>query len=236
MNELKIFENPEFGTIRTVEVNGEVWLVGKDVATALGYSNPRDALAKHVDHEDKGVAKCDTPSGVQEMTIINESGLYALVLSSKLPTAKKFRRWVTSEVLPSIRRTGGYILPKDFPSALRALADETERRMALEAENAALLPKAEYFDDLVEKNLLTGFRETAKELGTKQKKFINELLDAKYIYRDGRGRLMPYQHHVENGLFELKESKSDANSWAGTQTMITPKGRETFRLLFGRKN
>lgn len=97
--------NPEFGKIRTVEVNGEPWLVGKDVALALGYSNPRDALAKHVDLEDKGVAKCDTPSGTQEMTIINESGLYSLVLSSKLPGAKKFRRWVTSEVLPSIRKT-----------------------------------------------------------------------------------------------------------------------------------
>lgn len=108
MNELKVFSNPEFGKIRTVEVNGEPRLVGKDVAQALGYSNPRDALAKHVDPEDKGVAKCDTPSGVQEMTIINESGLYSLVLSSKLPGAKKFRRWVTSEVLPAIRKTGQY--------------------------------------------------------------------------------------------------------------------------------
>ena len=108
MNELKVFSNPEFGKIRTVEVNEEPRLVGKDVAQALGYSNPRDALAKHVDPEDKGVAKCDTPSGVQEMTIINESGLYSLVLSSKLPGAKKFRRWVTSEVLPAIRKTGQY--------------------------------------------------------------------------------------------------------------------------------
>lgn len=108
MNKLKVFSNPEFGKIRTVEVNGEPRLVGKDVAQALGYSNPRDALAKHVDPEDKGVAKCDTPSGVQEMTIINESGLYSLVLSSKLPGAKKFRRWVTSEVLPAIRKTGQY--------------------------------------------------------------------------------------------------------------------------------
>lgn len=108
MNKLKVFSNPEFGKIRTVEVNEEPRLVGKDVAQALGYSNPRDALAKHVDPEDKGVAKCDTPSGVQEMTIINESGLYSLVLSSKLPGAKKFRRWVTSEVLPAIRKTGQY--------------------------------------------------------------------------------------------------------------------------------
>lgn len=109
--ELQIFNNPEFGDIRVVEIDGEPWMVGKDVATALGYHNPRDALAKHVDDEDKGVAKCDTLGGTQEMTIINESGLYSLVLSSKLPDAKKFRRWVTSEVLPSIRKHGAYIAP-----------------------------------------------------------------------------------------------------------------------------
>lgn len=107
-NELQIFNNPEFGQIRTVEINGEPWLVGKDVAQALGYSNTKDALARHVDEEDKRGSRIPTPSGVQEMTIINESGLYSLVLSSKLPSAKKFKRWVTSEVLPSIRKTGQY--------------------------------------------------------------------------------------------------------------------------------
>lgn len=233
MNDLKIFENQEFGKIRAVEIDGEPWFVGKDVALALGYKDTINALKAHVDDEDKrGGWRITTPSGVQEMTVINESGLYSLVLSSKLPTAKKFKRWVTSEVLPSIRRTGGYILPKDYPSALRALADSEERRIALEAENKALAPKAEYFDDLVERNLLTGFRETAKEIGAKPKQFVKDLLDGKYIYRDGRGKLMPYQNHVDDGLFELKESKSDRNSWAGTQTLITPKGRETFRLLF----
>lgn len=94
--------------VRTIEKNGEPWFVGKDVAEILGYSNPRDALAKHVDDEDKGVAKCDTLGGAQELTIINESGLYSLILSSKLPTAKEFKHWVTSEVLPSIRKTGEY--------------------------------------------------------------------------------------------------------------------------------
>ncbi len=137
MNELMIFNNSEFGAIRTVEIDGEPWLVGKDVATALGYSNTKDALARHVDSEDKRGSRIPTPSGEQEMTIINESGMYSLVLSSKLPGAKKFRRWVTAEVLPSIRKTGGYNAPKDYPSALRALADAEEKRMALEAENAA---------------------------------------------------------------------------------------------------
>ena len=108
MNELKVFNNPEFGKVRTVEINGEPWLVGKDVAAALGYQNPQRAIRDHVDEEDKGVTEMVTPGGKQSVPIINESGLYSLVLSSKLPGAKKFRRWVTSEVLPSIRKTGQY--------------------------------------------------------------------------------------------------------------------------------
>lgn len=112
MNQIQIFKNEEFGDIRTVTIDGEPWFVGKDVAEILGYSNSRDALAKRVDEEDKGVAKCDTLGGTQELTVINESGLYSLILSSKLQTAKKFKHWVTSEVLPSIRKTGAYEVPK----------------------------------------------------------------------------------------------------------------------------
>lgn len=108
MTDLQIFNSPEFGQIRTIERDGEPWFVGKDVAAALGYKEPTKAAREKVDDDDKGVSKIDTPSGIQEMTIINESGLYSLVLSSKLPTAKKFKRWVTSEVIPSIRKTGSY--------------------------------------------------------------------------------------------------------------------------------
>ena len=107
-NEIQIFKNDEFGQVRTTTINGEPWFVGKDVADILGYSNPRDAISKHVDDEDKGVANCDTLGGRQTLSIINESGLYALIIGSKLPTAKKFKRWVTSDVLPSIRKTGSY--------------------------------------------------------------------------------------------------------------------------------
>lgn len=110
--DLQTFTSPEFGQIRTVTIDGEPWFVGKDVATALGYSNHRDALSKHVDSDDKGESRIATPSGTQQMTIINESGLYSLILSSKLPSAKKFKRWVTSEVLPSIRKTGSYEIPQ----------------------------------------------------------------------------------------------------------------------------
>ncbi len=158
MNALQVFENPEFGSIRTVEIDGEPWLVGKDVAVALGYSNPRKALADHVDKEDKGVTKCDTPSGPQQMTIINESGLYSLILSSKLPGAKKFKRWVTSEVLPSIRKTGGYSVPsaEDAPASKKDLADLTAaiqlltERLDTLAVSRPALPQALPFEDAPE--------------------------------------------------------------------------------------
>lgn len=242
MNELRTFNNPEFGTIRTIEQNGEPWFVGKDVAEALGYTNPRDALAKHVDSEDRNtVAICDGTPGNPNTAIINESGLYSLILSSKLPTAKKFKRWVTSEVLPSIRKTGGYIAGQETMSAEELMAKalmvarETLARREAElsqktVENAIMQPKADYFDELVERNTLTNFRETAKQLGVKQKVLITFLLDRKFIYRDKRGKLLPTADKSD-GLFEVKECYNDKTQWAGTQTLVTPKGRETFRLL-----
>ena len=115
MNEMQIFNNPEFGEVRTIQIDGDPWFVGKDVAAALGYENNRDALAKHVDEEDKGVAKCDTLGGPQNVVIINESGVYALIFGSKLERAKRFKHWVTSEVLPAIRKTGQYLIPGMAP-------------------------------------------------------------------------------------------------------------------------
>lgn len=118
MNEITTFVNPNFGEVRTLEINGEIWFVGKDIAEILGYSNTRDALAKHVDAEDKGVAKCDTLGGIQEVTVINESGLYSLILSSKLPSAKEFKHWVTSEILPSVRRHGAFLTTETLEQVL----------------------------------------------------------------------------------------------------------------------
>jgi prophage antirepressor-like protein len=246
-----IFNNPEFGEIRTVEVNGEPWFVGKDVATALGYGEGKslaNAVANHVDEEDKGVTELMTPGGNQKMVIINESGLYSLVLSSKLPGAKRFKRWITSEVIPSIRKHGAYLTPETLEAAIlnpdtmirlcTALKEEQDKRKALEAANATLAvdnqimrPKADYFDELVDRNLLTSFRETAKQLDVKEKAFVQFLLDKKYIYRDKKGKLMPYADK-NAGLFEIKECFNEKTQWSGTQTLITPKGRETFRLLF----
>lgn len=115
MNDLTVFENEEFGSVRTLSMDGNPWFVGKDVATALGYAKPTDAVRKHVDSEDRGVSKTETPSGEQDVVIINESGLYSLILSSKLPKARAFKRWVTSEVLPTLRKTGSYSVKPEPP-------------------------------------------------------------------------------------------------------------------------
>lgn len=131
MNDVKIFENPEFGRVRTTVVDGEPWFVGKDIALALGYINTKDALSRHVDADDKGGSRITTPSGEQEMTIINESGLYSLVLSSKLPTAKKFKRWVTSEVLPAIRKHGGYSVKQAEQDKTREMRAEAMLRNSI---------------------------------------------------------------------------------------------------------
>lgn len=250
MNELMIFNNPEFGEVRTLEEDGKVIFCGSDVAKALGYANSRKAISDHC----RGVTKRYTPtaSGEQEMSFIPESDLYRLVFSSKLPTAEKFTEWVTAEVLPSIRKHGAYMTQDTLEAAIlnpdyllkvvTALKDETDKRKALEVSNAALAvdleiarPKADYFDQLVERNTLTNFRETAKQLDTPPKKFVAFLLEKKYIYRDKKGKLLPYEQK-NNGLFEVKECFNEKTQWSGTQTLVTPKGRETFRLLFAGVN
>ena len=173
MTDLQIFNSPEFGQIRTIEKDGEPWFVGKDVAIALGYKDTVNALKSHVDAEDKGGWQITTPSGTQEMTIINESGLYSLVLSSKLPTAKKFKRWVTSEVIPSIRKTGGYSLPRDLSrlspemQMLKLLTDKAIETELVQQEQARQLQqveqKVEHIRELVGINP-NGWREDCRRL------------------------------------------------------------------------
>lgn len=245
MNNIQIFNHPDFGEVRTINENGDVLFCGSDVATALGYAVPRKALFDHC----KGVLKRNilTNGGEQEMSFIPESDLYRLVFRSKLPGAEKFTDWVTSEVLPSIRKHGAYMTPETLQAAIlnpdyllrivTALKDETDKRKALEAANARLTvdnqimqPKAEYFDELVERNTLTNFRETAKMLEVTQKKLVSFLLEKKYLYRDKKGKLMPYAEK-NHGLFEIKECFNEKTQWSGAQTLVTPKGRETFRLL-----
>lgn len=245
MNELKVFENPAFGRMRTIEIDEEPWFVGKDVAEALGYRDTSDALKKHVDADDKLTRRFADSGQAREMYIINESGLYSLILSSKLPTAKDFKRWITKDVIPSIRKTGGYQMPSTpeqriaaaLIDAQRILAEYEEKNQVLAMENSALAvdkaimqPKADYFDELVERNLLTNFRETANQLHVGQNELISFLLSHKYLYRDKKGKLMPYAGK-NDGLFEVKECINEKTGWSGTQTLVTPKGRETFRLL-----
>lgn len=241
MTDLMIFDNPEFGKIRTIEENGKVLFCAKDVAIALGYKDATNAIKQHC----RGVVKRHLTDGLGRDQITNfipEGDVYRLAAKSELPGADKFESWVFDEVLPSIRKNGGYIINQDELSpeelmakalmvAQKTLADREARLSALTVENQIMAPKAAYFDELVDRNLLTGLRETAKELNVPPKQFVNFLLDGKYLYRDKKKKLMPYQRHVDDGLFELKECFNDKTRWGGTQTMVTPKGRETFRLL-----
>mgnify|MGYP001780651803 CR=1 FL=1 len=248
MNEMKVFENSEFGQVRTVEQNGEPWFVAADVCRALGIGNSRDATAKLDDDEKNTVALTDGNRGNPNVCVVNEPGLYTLVLSSRKPEAKAFKRWITHEVIPAIRKTGGYIageeqmtddelLARALTVASEKLKQRDTRIIELTAENSELVvknqimqPKADYFDQMVDRSLLTSFRETAKLMEVKEKAFVKFLLEHKYIYRDKKGKLMPYEAK-NSGLFETKECINDKTGWGGTQTLITPKGRETFRLL-----
>lgn len=192
----------------------------------------------------------DTPGGRQSLSAVNEYGLYSLVLSSRKPEAKEFKRWITHEVIPAIRKTGGYIsgakemsdeeiMAKALLIGKRTIEQQQLRIQNLEVTNSELTvsntimrPKADYFDELVDRNLLTNFRETAKQLGIGQKAFVNFLLEKKYVYRDKKGKLMPYAGKGD-GLFEVKECYNEKTAWSGVQVLITPKGREVFRLLCG---
>lgn len=247
MSNIQIF-NYQNNEVRTVELNGEPWFVLKDVCNILGISKYRDTAAR-LDADERGSVEVDTLGGTQQVIAVNESGLYHVILRSDKPEAAPFRKWVTSEVLPSIRKNGGYIagqeqltpqelMAKALLVANKTLADREARICELTAQNSQLTvekqimqPKAEYFDELVDRNLLTNFRETAKELGIKPKTFVAWLLDKKFLYRDQKGKLLP-REDKNNGLFEVKEAKNDKTQWSGVQTLITPKGRETFRLLY----
>ncbi|MBQ9632626.1 MAG: phage antirepressor [Lachnospiraceae bacterium] len=241
MSELQVFNNPEFGSVRSLTVNGEPFFVGRDVAKILGYANPNDALAKRVDEEDKGVAKCDTLGGSQELIIINESGLYSLILSSKLPSAKRFKRWVTSEVLPAIRKHGVFVMDDIVNNtdalieALQAFKAERLQRVALEEENAVqkqqlseMRPKASYYDVVLNSPDLVSVTEIAKDYG-KSAQWLNEKLHDKGIqYKQGGRIWILYQKYAEKGYTSTKtHTYPDSNGEIHTKvhTYWTQKGR-----------
>ena len=236
MSSLITFENMEFGKLTVMEKDGEFFFIGKEVAEKLGYSNTRDALVRHVDIDDKADVVFHDGRQRRSMVSINESGLYSLILSSKLPQAKDFKRWVTTEVLPSIRKNGGYIKNQEKMSNEEILANAVLLANHLIAEKEKIIedlePKAKYFDELVNNNLLTNFRNTAKELHIPQKVFIQFLIDQNLIYRDKKSRLLPYAKN-NKGYFEVKEWCKEGSEAVGIQTFVTQKGRNYLLLLIG---
>lgn len=238
MNKVKIFNSEEFGDVRTVTINGDPWFVGKDVAAALGFTNPRDAISTHVFDEDKGVESIDTLGGKQKMTVINESGLYALVFGSRLKSAQRFKHWVTSEVLPAIRKTGGYRTPAPQGKELLALA-VLEAQKTIEAQNAEIermRPKEIFADAVSASNSSILIGDLAKLLrqngvDTGQKRLFEQLRNEGYLMKTGSSRNMPKQKYVENGFFQIKEtviSNPDGSVRMTKTTKVTGKGQQYF--------
>lgn len=256
MNELKIFENPAFGKVRVVEQGGEPWFIGKDVAEILGYSNTPKAIRDHVDDEDKLAERIVLSGQNREVAIINESGLYSLILSSKMPKAKEFKRWVTAEVLPAIRKTGGYIAGSEKMSDAELMAKavlvaqatikERDARIAeLESDTQRMKPK-EIFADAVsasDQTILIGdlaklIKQNGHDIG--QKRMFEWLRNNGYlIKRQGADYNSPTQRAMEMGLFRIKETAvthSDGHVTISKTVKVTGKGQAYFvNKLLGAK-
>lgn len=222
-NQVRIWDNPAIGAhIRTIEKEGEPWFVAADVCRALDVANPRDAVAR-LDEDERGVASTDTPGGPQQVTTISEAGLYALVLGSRKPEAKAFKRWITHEVLPEIRRTGGYSLaiPRTFADALQLAADqqriiEDQRGALAEAQTAV-----EFRDRYVQAKTSQPIRAVAKILGIREREFVAALESRRIMYRLG-GDLVPFAEHLDTGRFEVKVGEEHGHAFR--QARFTPAG------------
>lgn len=254
MNDLRIFKNKDFGEVRTIiDENNEPWFVGKDIAENLGYSNTRKAIIDHVDEEDKkdGVTIRDSIGREQTPTCINESGLYSLILSSKLPKAKEFKRWVTSEVLPTIRKHGAYMTetviertltdPDYLIQLATTLKEEKQRRIAAEEENERNKPKVLFSDscEVAENSILIGeFAKRLKQNGLPnmgQNRLFALLRDQGYLCKGGERKNQPTQRSMEQGLFETKVrviNNPDGSTRTTTTTKMTGKGQIYFTNKF----
>ena len=239
MNELTKFNNPEFGTIRTVSIGTEPWFLGKDVAEALGYTNPRKAMLDHVDEEDKVVTKCDTLGGAQLMTVINESGLYSLILGSKLESSKKFKKWVTGEVLPTIRNKGMYMTDAkayevvNNPNSLAdLLAQAAEQLRQKDIRIAEMKPKEVFADAVTTSNSLILIGELAKliqqnGISIGQNRLFNWMRKNGYLLSSN----MPSQRAMDMGLFKVLErtvNNPDGSVRVTYTTKVTGKGQQYF--------
>lgn len=237
MNQQHIFDF-HGSQVRTIEKDDQPWFVLVDVCKVLEIGNPSDVKNRLEDGVVSIEGIPDSLGRTQQVTVINEDGLYDVILESRKPEARAFRKWITSDVLPTIRKTGGYVADDDLfiNTYIPHADDQTKIMFKATLENVrkanekirVLQPKADYFDALVDRNLLTNFRDTAKELKVKEREFIDWLLNRGYVYRDAKRKLKPYAQHVP-ALFEMKEW--ERNGKADNQTLITPKGRETFKLL-----
>ena len=238
MEEMQVFQNERFGAVRTVIREGQPWFVAADVCNVLDLSNPTIAVSR-LDEDERAKFNLGRQG---DATIVNEPGLYALVLGSRKPEAKAFKRWITHEVVPTIRKTGAYglTLPQDYPSALRALADSYERENALQEQNAALLPKA-YFADAVSNAVnLVPMAELSAYLyknGVKigRNKLMERLREEGFLYKDGYGHNLPTQKSKDLGLLDVKQGHylNGSESIATTTTYVTGKGKEYFMRRFG---
>lgn len=248
MNNLQIFNSPEFGQVRTIRQNGEPWFVGKDVAEILGYSNTPKAIRDHVDDEDKLTERIVLSGQNREVAIINESGLYSLILSSKMPKAKEFKRWVTSEVIPAIRKTGGYIagsenmtdaeiMAKAVLVAQSTIQQRDQRIKELESDVAAAKPKVLFADAVSasDSTILIGdlakiLKQNGHPIG--QKRLFSWMREQGYlIKRQGADYNSPTQRAMEMGLFKIKEtaiSHSDGHVSVSKTTKVTGKGQQYF--------
>lgn len=247
MYELKVFENPKFGSVRTVDVSGEPWFVGKDVAKALGYSDTNKAIAMHVDEEDKLNDKTSSSLGQRGGWIINESGLYSLILSSKLESAKAFKRWVTSDVLPSLRKRGLYAAdellenPDLMIRAMESLKAEREKNKRLQTQIEADKPKVLFADSVAASHTSILVGELAKLLKQNgvdmgQNRLFAWMRDNGYlIRRAGTDYNMPTQRSMDMGLFEIKETSithADGHTSVNKTPKVTGKGQQYFVSLF----
>ena len=235
-NNLMIFENPEFGAVRSILIDGEPWFVAADVCKALELEKTNRALSR-LDDDEKGAHSVSTPGGRQRMSIISESGLYSLILGSRKPEARAFKRWITHEVIPSIRKHGAYMTdslldaleahPEAVPEYLNRLRSENARNRELTRRLRLALPKAEYYDAFVDPADCTNIRTTAKELGVPEKQFTRYLEEKKYLFRDKNRKLFPRAVKKSAGLFLVRDFYTERGKM-GHYTLITPAGKRHF--------
>ena len=235
-NNLMIFENPEFGAVRSLLIDSDPWFVAADVCKALELEKTNRALSR-LDDDEKGAHSVSTPGGRQRMSIISESGLYSLILGSRKPEARAFKRWITHEVIPSIRKHGAYMTdslldaleahPEAVPEYLNRLRSENARNRELNRRLRLALPKAEYYDAFVDPADCTNIRTTAKELGVPEKQFTRYLEEKKYLFRDKNRKLFPRAVKKSAGLFLVRDFYTERGK-LGHYTLITPAGKRHF--------